>query len=822
MAKDVERLVLELSADVSRLERGLKSGQNATLRATRNIERQFDTMSKRTTRSVTDMGEGIRSAIAGIALSVAVREVQQYADAWTRMGNPLRAAGLGQAEVNAKMDELVAISLRSRSSLEGTASLYSRLIAASDGLGVSQARVARVVETVNKAFATSMMTSGERTSAMTQLAQGLGSGTLAGDELKAIRENSVVLAQAIADEFNTTIGGLKKLGEEGALTSERVFRAIEVAQSGVDAAFARTTATVSDSFTNLQTRATQYIGQLDAATGASEKFAAAVNFVSNNLDAFGDAAVVAATVVGGVLAGRAVSAAVLSFAALQASIAVTNAQLVAFEITSGLATGSLGRLTIGATAAAGASRGLSAALALVGGPVGLGVAAVAAAFVGLAMEIQGAKEETARYNDILKENAEVLAEAAALSGTVGDQSAGAVAGIDAMCDATTRLSDETWELVDAQKEAIRTRLANAIDAVREERRQIGGNSLRRGVAETLGRVGIGAGDAPTQARLDRLDNDYAALMARYIDLTLVQNNPRRTGASRGGGGGGGAGGGGARGGAARVSDEAREVERLRGEVDRLAYEILSDTEKAAVDLAKVRDTLQAAVSRGLLTAAQAASLEGGFAAQGMTLPDATTLRPLEDNARYIADQLEEGREAIQQEFDEQGRSMARDFIDIIRSDDIGAAIGARFREAAFDGLEAVLSQIFSQAMSGNAQGGGAGNWVTAVASLFGGGRALGGPVKAGTAYRVNENTPNSEFFVPKSDGWVGNIKQPRGSQRVQQNVTVRNELYLAGANGDSVIYANVRRMLDMSQRQTVAAVKAGAPSAQLEQQLLRE
>jgi hypothetical protein len=111
---------------------------------------------------------------------------------------------------------------------------------------------------------------------------------------------------------------------------------------------------------------------------------------------------------------------------------------------------------------------------------------------------------------------------------------------------------------------------------------------------------------------------------------------------------------------------------------------------------------------------------------------------------------------------------------------------------------------------------------SAIGGLFGGGRALGGPVKAGVAYRVNENTPNSEIFVPQRDGWVGNVKAPRGSGRTVTNVSVENNLYLDGANGDAVIYANVRRMLDQSQRQTIAAVKAGAPSAQLERQLLKD
>lgn len=378
MAKDVERLVLELSADISRMERGLKAGQRATDRALGNIERRFDTTAKKTARSAELMSSGIRNAIGGIALGAAIREVQQYADAWTRMGNPLRAAGLGQAEVNDQMDELVQLALRSRSSLEGTLTFYNRLTSASGELGLAQRDVLRIVETVNKALATSSLSGSERTSAVTQLVQGLGSGNLAGDELKAIRENALPIAQAIAKEFGVAVGELKKLGEEGKLTSARVAKALLDVSASTDAAFAKTKATIEDTFTNLGTKVTQFVGQMDAATGGTEKVAAVIGFVANNLDGFADAAGLAATVVSGALAGRAMTAALTSFVSLQAQIALTNAQLTAFEIRAGLAAGALGRMSAAGVAGSGAMRALSGSMAFLGGPIGLAIIAVAA------------------------------------------------------------------------------------------------------------------------------------------------------------------------------------------------------------------------------------------------------------------------------------------------------------------------------------------------------------------------------------------------------------------------------------------------------------
>lgn len=55
----------------------------------------------------------------------------------------------------------------------------------------------------------------------------------------------------------------------------------------------------------------------------------------------------------------------------------------------------------------------------------------------------------------------------------------------------------------------------------------------------------------------------------------------------------------------------------------------------------------------------------------------------------------------------------------------------------------LIENLFGQ--SGTASGGQAGGWVQAFGSLFGGARATGGPVNAGSIYRVNENGP--ELFT---------------------------------------------------------------------------
>lgn len=62
-------------------------------------------------------------------------------------------------------------------------------------------------------------------------------------------------------------------------------------------------------------------------------------------------------------------------------------------------------------------------------------------------------------------------------------------------------------------------------------------------------------------------------------------------------------------------------------------------------------------------------------------------------------------------------------------------------------------QLFG-AIAGLGGGGGTGGAISALAGIFAGGRASGGDVHEGMAYRINENTPNSEWFVPKEAGSV--------------------------------------------------------------------
>lgn len=132
-------------------------------------------------------------------------------------------------------------------------------------------------------------------------------------------------------------------------------------------------------------------------------------------------------------------------------------------------------------------------------------------------------------------------------------------------------------------------------------------------------------------------------------------------------------------------------------------------------------------------------------AQRPDLTRAAARRQAEGEANELSNA---GRQGELREF---GRDLARDFVGVLSSDNIWAEAGQRFKDAAWDGVENMLAELFGALGSG---GGGSGNWMSAFASFFTGGRkrASGGPVTAGYPILTGERRP--EVFVPNVNGTI--------------------------------------------------------------------
>lgn len=308
MATDLEKLVVQLSADIKGYQREMLKAQGITNKQATAIEKRYRRMNKNLDSIGRNAANSLIAPLTGVAAALSVREVARYADSWTRAGNVIAAAGQIAGTAGRDLEGINEIATKTRAGFSETAELYARILRSTAGVAKSELEVARATEVVNKAFKAGGAAASEMSAGILQLSQGLGSGMLQGDELRSVRENAPILAQAIADYFDTTIGGLKELGAEGELTSDKIFKAILAAQPKVEAAFAATSQTIEDGITRVRNAMTQYIGQTDEGLSASQRLAVGLNALADNFDQTADVVLKVAAVIAGALVGRSLTA----------------------------------------------------------------------------------------------------------------------------------------------------------------------------------------------------------------------------------------------------------------------------------------------------------------------------------------------------------------------------------------------------------------------------------------------------------------------------------------------------------------------------------
>ncbi len=277
---------------------------------------------------------GLGSVLAGIGIGLGVTELIRMADAYTSMQSKIRLVTSSQAELEAVQGRLFTIAQASRTEFESTGELYARLARSADALGVSQEQVLQVTEAINKATVVSGATATEANAAIIQLSQGFASGTLRGEELNSVLEQTPRVAQMIAEGMGISVGQLREFGKQGKLTSEQVFNALLRMKNSVDDEFAQMDVTVGQSITVLRNAVVNLVGTFNTATGITSGLANVIVTLANNLDVLAAAAgvlVVRLVAVKAAMAVGYVTAYMRSIVALEMALGATSTRMALFS-----------------------------------------------------------------------------------------------------------------------------------------------------------------------------------------------------------------------------------------------------------------------------------------------------------------------------------------------------------------------------------------------------------------------------------------------------------------------------------------------------------
>ena len=211
----------------------------------------------------------LKRALAAIGLTVGLREILQTIDAYTTLQNRLRSTGLEAQNLTGVYQALLQVANETRSSVQGSVELYSRLALSSRELGVSQQQLIGFTKSLNQAIILSGATAQESQAALIQLSQGMASGTLRGDELRSVLEQLPAVADVIAKSMGVTRGQLREMGQDGKITGQTILKAFKDARVELDERFAKTVPTIGQSFQVLKNNLINALGEFDKATGLS-------------------------------------------------------------------------------------------------------------------------------------------------------------------------------------------------------------------------------------------------------------------------------------------------------------------------------------------------------------------------------------------------------------------------------------------------------------------------------------------------------------------------------------------------------------------------
>ena len=135
------------------------------------------------------------------------------------------------------------------------ANVSKSMTLAGDAFQNSTDNAIRFQEIMSEAYTLGGASAAEMSSSMYQMIQALGSGTLAGDELRSVREGAPLAYKAIEEFAQGVLNSkesLKELASQGLITSDMVVAAIMNAGEQMDKAFKNTEMTFAQAWTNIK------------------------------------------------------------------------------------------------------------------------------------------------------------------------------------------------------------------------------------------------------------------------------------------------------------------------------------------------------------------------------------------------------------------------------------------------------------------------------------------------------------------------------------------------------------------------------------------
>lgn len=226
----------------------------------------------------------IGTLLAGFATVSFAKSMLDTADAMQSINSQVRQVVSSETEYLAVQRQLLDVANNTRASLESTSSLYVSTSRALKDYGYTQQEILQFTEATNNAMTIGGVGAQQQAAALMQLSQALGSGVLQGDEFKSIAEAAPILLDTIAEYMGKSRAEIKKLGSEGQLTADVIFKAISGASEKFGEQAAKMPMTMGQALTVFSNNWQSMVSKLLNDSGAMSGIASIIKLIADNLN----------------------------------------------------------------------------------------------------------------------------------------------------------------------------------------------------------------------------------------------------------------------------------------------------------------------------------------------------------------------------------------------------------------------------------------------------------------------------------------------------------------------------------------------------------
>lgn len=237
---------------------------------------------KRTTEKAASAMKAAFALVGVAGLAAFGRKLAEVGDRINTMRDRLKSLSQG-GDFDQLADRARSLGAGMDSYIDG----YIMLANATDGVLANQSEVTEILDTLNAGLKASGADAGTAAGVMRQFGQALGSGALRGDELNSMNEGAGVLMRELARSIlgpTGTVGALKKMAEQGKLTTEVVLAGMRKIGPGLRAQTEGMGRTVGQATQGLRDTIDRVIARFDAATGVSKRLADGLDWMSGAIE----------------------------------------------------------------------------------------------------------------------------------------------------------------------------------------------------------------------------------------------------------------------------------------------------------------------------------------------------------------------------------------------------------------------------------------------------------------------------------------------------------------------------------------------------------